>query len=424
MSVPLDNLYNFLEDVVDQDIVIYRWAPHGSRNLNDLTLHRNITDFKKFIQSPVMICHDQEPLNYQYYKVNDVIDNVNNYRFQNNTLALSDKEKFLIKDGFEKTHLRMAVRPYIPTIYDYSLLLHSEKNSQELKKFINHWCVPVYYWSHALIARDWFRYAQIDPALKKSNVKYDFLIYNRAWSGTREYRLKFAELLVTNDLTGACLTSFNSIDQGCHYRQHQFSNSSLAINLDIDSFFQSNTYSSNASGDYAADDYQQCAVEIVLETLFDDSRWHLTEKILRPIACRKPFILAATPGSLEYLKSYGFKTFSPIIDESYDKITDPLQRLDAIITAMKKFSMADKHAKRSMLATMNEICKYNQQLFFSDNFQNNIVNEYVQNVTTGISKIKKSSKKHFLKTFLDHANIPPSYQILIESGRKILNLDP
>jgi hypothetical protein len=49
----------------------------------------------------------------------------------------------------------------------------------------------------------------------------------------------------------------------------------------------------------------------VAETVFD-TRIHLTEKTLRPIACGHPFILAAGPGSLKYLQTYGFRTFSPL----------------------------------------------------------------------------------------------------------------
>jgi hypothetical protein len=69
----------------------------------------------------------------------------------------------------------------------------------------------------------------------------------------------------------------------------------------------------------------------VLETLFDDHRWHLTEKSLRPIACGKPFVLMATPGSLQYLRQYGFKTFDGLIDETYDSIQNPKQRLQAVL---------------------------------------------------------------------------------------------
>jgi hypothetical protein len=33
-------------------------------------------------------------------------------------------------------------------------------------------------------------------------------------------------------------------------------------------------------------------------------------------------MLLAAPGNLAYLKSYGFKTFDSVIDESYDTIQD------------------------------------------------------------------------------------------------------
>jgi hypothetical protein len=50
---------------------------------------------------------------------------------------------------------------------NYSLitLSHSEKNSQELELYEQNDFIGVYYWSHALIARDWFRYAKLDPLL-------------------------------------------------------------------------------------------------------------------------------------------------------------------------------------------------------------------------------------------------------------------
>ena len=42
-------------------------------------------------------------------------------------------------------------------------------------------------------------------------------------------------------------------------------------------------------------------------------------------------MLAATPGSLQYLKQYGFETFHGLIDESYDTILDPRERLKTIV---------------------------------------------------------------------------------------------
>jgi hypothetical protein len=137
--------------------------------------------------------------------------------------------------------------------------------------------------------------------------------------------LTFADQLVRAGLTKHCRTSFAPVDSGVHYSQHTFENPNLAITrTDLETMLPANTHDSNASADYHNQDYAQTGMEIVPETLFDDSRLHLTEKALRPIACGKPFMLVATAGSLKYLRSYGFETFGNLIDESYDLETDPV----------------------------------------------------------------------------------------------------
>ena len=124
----------------------------------------------------------------------------------------------------------------------------------------------------------------------------------------------------------------------------------------------------------------------MLETLFDDDRLHLTEKSLRPIACGQPFILAATHGSLEYLRSYGFKTFDGIIDESYDLIEDPLKRLQAIIYSMNQIAAWSKEEQHYKLMQMQQIADYNRQYFFSDEFFNLIIKELTENLINAFSE--------------------------------------
>jgi hypothetical protein len=94
--------------------------------------------------------------------------------------------------------------------------------------------VTAYYWSHAIIARDWFRFAQ--HVEQQKQVSKTFLIYNRAWAGTREYRLCFAEQIVKNGLTHHCQMSFNAVDNQ-HYTQHQFINADFQIsNFELEDF--------------------------------------------------------------------------------------------------------------------------------------------------------------------------------------------
>ena len=123
--------------------------------------------------------------------------------------------------------------------------------------------------------------------------------------------------------------------------------------------------------------------------MFDDSRIHLTEKILRPIACGHPFVLAAGPRSLEYLRSYGFKTFAPWIDESYDQEPDSLRRLEKIINSMNKINSLGVQEFNCFLLEIRRIAEFNKKHFFSDAFQQQVIGELKTNLTHAIQHIKK-----------------------------------
>ena len=370
MSVPLDRLYNFLQDICNQDILIYRFLPHGSRKIDDCKPLKLCTD--QYIK---MFCHDQETLNYKDYDL---------------LTAKFTNSPELLCSIFE-----IATRRYVGTstkFYNQSLMLHSEMNSQDVAWFEQHYSVGVYWWSHAVIARDWFRYAEIDPVFANpKSIQKTFLIYNRAWSGLREYRIKFTELVLTQNLQDHCQLTFNPEDSGQHWLQHNFANPAFEpTRTDLDQYFPPANFDSVASADYTSLDYNQTLIEVVLETVFDDTKWHLTEKTLRPIACGQPFILVSTPGSLEYLKRYGFQTFGDYFDESYDRIQDPVQRLEAVVDLMKSLSELSTEQQQKLHHQLKDICKFNKDRFFSKEFFNQVVDEFKINVDCGFSKIKQS----------------------------------
>jgi hypothetical protein len=390
MTVPLDRLYNFLDDVVNQDILIYRWYPHGSKLLDDIKLLKYKTGFER-VTTPIMLCHDQEPLDYYLYSEEEILDAV--IKIKSKVLPLLNRERIKEisrRSKFVENYIQEIIDNKI-NLYDKYILLNSEKNSTAIDDYVQHGAVPVYYFSHALIARDWFRYAEIDPVLSNKNIKKDFLVYQRAWSGSREYRLKFSELMLDADLLNHCLASFNSLDNRyIHYIDHKYKNNCFQIQrTDLENYFSIKNTPSQASADYVANDYCETRYEIVLETMFDDQRWHLTEKTFRPIACGHPFILASTPGALDYLKSYGFKTFGDYIDESYDKITDPVERLSAIIRTMKSISSLSVEQKENLSVCLQPIVDFNKNWFFSKEFFNNIVSEYQNNLTTGLEFLRQ-----------------------------------
>jgi hypothetical protein len=69
---------------------------------------------------------------------------------------------------------------------------------------------------------------------------------------------------------------------------------------------------------------------IVNETVFHHPYPYFTEKTVSAFLSGRPFIVIGPSGSLRTLKSKGYKTFDNVIDESYDQITDPSNRLEAI----------------------------------------------------------------------------------------------
>jgi hypothetical protein len=114
----------------------------------------------------------------------------------------------------------------------------------------------------------------------------------------------------------------------------------------------------------------------------------LTEKSLRPIACAQPFILAATPGSLQYLRDYGFQTFDGYIDETYDTIQDPSKRLQAIVSEMQRIDQMSPESKTQLIAGVQAAVDHNQRLFFSQEFHSRIVDEFKQNLNSAVATVK------------------------------------
>jgi len=383
MSIPLDRLYNYLQDCVNRDTLIYRWCPHGSKKLSDLQINENLHFHdRKFLTSVAIICHDQEPLDYDFYQIDDLVTMPS---------LISGIESKNFVDVCYNDIIGWACGAAI-SLYDKTIITHSELNSKEVIKYQNNGYVPVFFWSHGIIARDWFRYAEHDQRIQHSDSpKYDFLIYNRAWSGTREYRLKFIELLISSELASHCLTSFCPNDCDTHYKDHVFKNQNFSIDrYDFENILPLNVHSSTASGDYVSNDYCESGIEVVLETLFDDERIYLTEKVLRPIACGKPFILVSTPGSLKFLKKYGFRTFEGLIDESYDNIKDPSQRLQAIISEMQRIAKLPQDEKSQLITKLNNIAEENKKLFFSENFHNTVMDEFNTNYQPAYAEAKAS----------------------------------
>jgi hypothetical protein len=377
MSIPLDRLYHYIESTAQEackdNVIIYRFFPHGSKKIEDL----NMLQPCKWMNSaafPHIYCNDQEPLDYDYYEKSKRPDTY--------------ITKLLNAHGVPGWQNNFCQRT---NIYDNNLLLHSEQRSENVNKYLAAQFIPVYYWSHAVIACDWFRYAEY--ITQKKNIKQTFLVYNRAWSGTREYRLGFADRLITAELVDHTLMRISPIDSTLnkHYDLHQFKHPDWRPHNVIEKYFPLCTAESHYSADFDQEEYESTNIEVVLETLFDDLRLHLTEKTLRPIAMGQPFILAGTYGSLKYLREYGFKTFSDCWDESYDMMSDSVERMNKIVEIMKQIVGWSNAEREIKIAQAQSIADYNKKYFFSKKFQKIILDELTYNLTQGLAKLETTN---------------------------------
>jgi hypothetical protein len=94
---------------------------------------------------------------------------------------------------------------------------------------------------------------------------------------------------------------------------------------------------------------QDSLVYVPTETVYFGRRLHITEKTFKAIALEMPFVLMAPAGSLEYMRSYGFKTFDSVFDESYDQELDPLVRMNKICNLVGNLSKLTIEELKSIL---------------------------------------------------------------------------
>ena len=78
--------------------------------------------------------------------------------------------------------------------------------------------------------------------------------------------------------------------------------------------------------------YLDSYFQIIADNHFDSykDQVHLTEKVWKAITNFQPFIYIGHPTALKKLKEFGFKTFEPFIDESYDDEYDKDKRFKMI----------------------------------------------------------------------------------------------
>jgi len=358
MSVPTNNLYNFVAQALENKYLVKYFYPWGEKAFANIVDHitdsiagdsyQDITDRSnpnvkdlRYRKIPVIMCHDQEPLDFDLYSDTNMLKQLDNIPQQ------KDIKYFLNKDR-KDLNLRWIHAEHEA---DYWTLLHSEVNSAEVDKYNNTGLFRcAYWWAHAPIACDWYRFAKYDNRLQRQSqdIMANFLVYARGTTGKRAYRKEFLKHL----------THIDSVQVGS-FAQYEVLGESSAT--------------------YDHYDFSHTNCSIILETIFDQ-RVHLTEKTLRPIACGHPFMILNGPGALETIRSYGFRTFEPFINESYDKEQLSNKRMHMVLKEMQRINSLSNEEQTNIWKECNSVAEYNKQIFFNDRFLANVKAELQKNV--------------------------------------------
>ena len=124
---------------------------------------------------------------------------------------------------------------------------------------------------------------------------------------------------------------------------------------DIKHFLFNNTWGDAIINPQA---YTDTAFSIVTETIYDYPFTFRTEKIWKPMIMAHPFVVTANVGFYRSLHQAGFRTFGDLIDESFDEIWEPRERLEAILEVIQDIL---RNSASAFLAATADTCKYNQE---------------------------------------------------------------
>ena len=244
---------------------------------------------------------------------------------------------------------------------------------------------PFYYFFHGWAALDWFRgYDRtflIDP-IGQREIKKTFFSPNRIIGGERKHRVLMlyymakANLLHNNISAPAiCPVENQSIQEIAKYFETRFPGPNGGIMETISSmqlpmlFPGEDTQRMSSCWLDQIDLATESMIYHVSETVYFGRRQHITEKTFKPIAMGMPFVLSAPAHSLSYLRSYGFKTFSDVWDESYDTQEDDYERVPYLGTLLGTLDRLNISEKQQMYEKCIPIIEHNWNHFYNGGFE-------------------------------------------------------
>ena len=256
----------------------------------------------------------------------------------------------------------------------------SERNSENVEALCKQYgWTPYYYFFHGWAALDWYRgYDKtflIQPAAERQVTK-TFIAPNRIIAGKRQHRLAmlywiFRMNMQHNHISCPVVCPAENISIYDAVKELPYEDAgSVFQSVNLPMHFQGETdHPMHSCWLSLFDESADSLLYLVTETVATGRRLHLTEKTFKPIALGMPFVLVATAGSLEYLRSYGFQTFSSIWDESYDLELDDRVRIEKIAALLKDLDQMTVAEKQKLFEQALPIIEHNWNHFYHGGFE-------------------------------------------------------
>ena len=407
----IDHIYEFLYQELFKDFEVWH-LPSGVPKISPF----NFTDVNVFTptldsQSKIFF-YDQEPF------LHDLADKyIKLFKWPSGIDLEEVYQEFLRGDNpynvniNYEDHLKNLADPN-RAYKEPHLIVVSEQSVELIDYTIKNNLKLLYYFFHGFAALDWYRgyYALNYNKLIVKQYKHDFITFNRIINNDRSYRIYFVSQLKAQGLLPHGQVSFNVTDNLFDNWRDEVDNTNSKLSpgaklhieqhlTDIDKLVIDNHEihgSASAGIPRTVDGWMDAANHvpvdidsfwhIVTETVFYYDKLHLTEKIFKPIVSKQPFMLLAAPGNLAYLKSYGFKTFDSVLNESYDNIQDNDLRIEAVVKQLHWYCNLTPGEKTDIIKQLEPIIDYNFHHFYGE-FRQIITRELLDNTKTLFKEI-------------------------------------
>jgi hypothetical protein len=329
-------------------------------------------------------CHNS----FSCFNINDIMSPEVMQRIKN-------KELFLVVDNGLEPFLRSADGIYhnlvikenipaeqiiimssVPTMIDHVKQLARELQQPEIKV---EW-FSLFEWS----LRDYVLHSNhlLPQTLERKNYNKKFINFNRRW---RLHRPLLVMILRDRDLIKHGYVSLGESDlpggnweRKINELQRYYKDAPQILEiidrnhdivdmpnlyLDTMDLVTNRAEQTDSTNLYYSDSY----FSVITETTYHTDSGHdgvpfLSEKVFKAVAMKHPFILVTAPNTLQYLKKLGYKTFSSIIDESYDTELNDAARIIKIADEIQRLCNLSETELDLFLESARQICSYNHKI--------------------------------------------------------------